>query len=68
MRIDKNIPIPPTPYQDLKKILRELDIGDSFLLPKEVRNSDVPSCAEQVGIKTRQRKSSDGTTRIWRIS
>ncbi len=70
-RVDKGMPISPCGGRPPRYPYREMEVGDSFLIP----NSDlVPSAtqsahthARRVGIKVTVRTVADGV-RVWRIA
>lgn len=65
MKVDKNIPFPTSRYP-----FGDMEVGDSFLLPTEVRRASVHSLAirfgRDKGIKFSIRKTPEGF-RCWRI-
>ena len=75
IQIDKNIPIPPRNRQgrnDDKYPIRDLDVGDSFIMPAKNTNTAsgyVRAAAKRLGDgrKFTVRKTEDGI-RVWRIA
>ena len=65
--IDRNIPLPKKPKFELTAILRQLEVGDSFILPNHIKNTSLPQTAKQIGIAVLQKKQPDGSIRVWRI-
>ena len=72
MRIDKNVPLPPR-YQKVIGTLRELEVGDSFEIPKDYKDSEgyrkkmnsYYVAAGRIGIEITSRVQED-SVRIWR--
>ena len=77
MQIDKNIPIPPAGHSGKRSFypFRELEIGDSFLVPY---NSEKPYATqtrlttraayhERYGFKYTTRRTPEGV-RVWRVA
>ena len=64
MNIEKNIPIKKK--KGITSTLRELGIGDSFILPKDKSRQGLQAQGNQIGIKVLTRKQDDGTIRVWR--
>lgn len=65
--IDHNIPLPNQKRKELTNILRQLEIGDSFILPPHIKTTSLPQTAKQIGINVLQKKQPDGSIRVWRI-
>lgn len=69
--IDKNIPLPPHTGHICKYPFREMEVGDSFFLPREdVGKRGRPLFSkhgQQINIKLTVRKVKDGW-RIWRTA
>lgn len=65
-RIDKNIPLPQKwPFPDMK-------VGDSFLVPDDIRRSTINVAAKRYGDKHKMkftiRLTEDRKLRCWRIA
>ena len=65
MQIEKNIPMPATfPFKDM-------DVGDSFLVPSEIQRATVSNAARRFGnlngMKFTVRLISKNTLRCWRV-
>jgi len=70
MKIDKGIPIPKKGGRcfGITALMRGMEIGDSFELPKSAaRNGGLYAVAGYVGIKI-TRRTENGATRVWRIA
>jgi hypothetical protein len=68
-KIDKDVPLPAGRFSDnLMGIMRLLQVGDSFVVPKERINAIHPNAA-RMGMKFTTRRLDDGSGyRVWRIS
>lgn len=69
-KIDKRVPLPaPRPQRERKYPLREMKVGDSFLIPtpsaKNLAQS-VRNCAKGYGFKVAMRTVAGGV-RFWRV-
>ena len=69
--IETGVPLPPRRVGGLTATLRKLNVNDSFLYPKDLRNSVAPT-AKQLGIKVTTAvvdETVDGkqAVRVWRI-
>jgi hypothetical protein len=66
--IEKGVPVPTR--QDKKKrcvaAMKQLEVGDSFLLPAHWTLSNLYAYAREIGIRIRGAKTEKGF-RIWRI-
>lgn len=70
-KIEKNIPITNIGSYKRKHeyaFLKELEIGDSFLIDGELKDTmRLTSCCRRLGFNTSQRKISSNQYRLWRI-
>jgi hypothetical protein len=64
-KIEKNIPIPRRRGGFLQT-MREMEIGDSVLIPLQVRNS-VSTTAKRLNIELTSKKINDKEVRVWRV-
>ena len=65
--IQKSVPIPsPKKHLGLTKLIREMEHGDSIVIPGD-KISSVHPCAAQAGAKVKTRKNPDGTVLVWRV-
>lgn len=74
MHIEKSVPLPPVingvthgQYIELTKIMKSMNIDDSFLMPVNCR-AGCRSVADRAKIKITVRKQPDGQIRVWRIA
>lgn len=71
-QIERNIPLPKGNFtrsgKDVNKALRELEIGDSVLLPSEDKKFSFHAYAVWAKIKITQRRESDTHVRVWRTA
>lgn len=68
IKIEKGIPIAAHPiWGGQTKLLRSMQVGDSFVVPKTKRNG-IASCAKSAGIKIVTRSISGAEIRIWRTA
>lgn len=67
--IQKGVPVPSSDKKQpgLTKLIREMECGDSIVIPGDKISSAHP-CAAQAKAKVRTQKNPDGTVTIWRIS
>jgi hypothetical protein len=63
-QIDKNIPFPP-PSNSLHQTIRNMQVGDSTIIPKYTRNK-IYTYAKLNGFKMRTRTTEEGI-RMWRV-
>jgi hypothetical protein len=67
MILEKNIPIPPVaPRSNLGKLLRTMEVGDSFLT--SMPGVSLYSLARYHGVKIAIRTNDKGQKRVWRLS
>ena len=65
--IQKSVPIPsPKKHLGLTKLIREMEYGDSIVIPGD-KISSVHPCAAQAGAKVKTRKNPEGTVLVWRV-
>lgn len=66
IKIEKNIPMPNGQHSPYRDVLKQMDVGDSFLLRKQsvqsVRNA---TKGLEIGVATRT--VDDANVRIWRV-
>jgi len=67
IKIEKNVPMENDRAKGVTAILREMEVGDSFVVA-EVKRMGIGTCARQVGIEITTRKQPDGTVRVWRTA
>lgn len=68
IKIESGIQIPTRGNPDgFAAKLRSMKVGDSFLFPKEKRNS-LAARARGAGVKLVTRKDGEGTVRVWRTA
>ena len=62
MKIEQNVPIPPT----IKDILKEMKIGESIVLNRKIQ-TQLSINALYANIKVKSKKIDDDSIRVWRI-
>ena len=67
IQIEKGIPIPNRKRSGLASALREMQVGDLFLIAKDKRQS-IYTTAKQVGVKVMVRVTESGQLRAWRTA
>ena len=67
IKIEKNVPVPPSRKFGMGQIIRELEVGDSFLFTTD-KPQNVSAVFKSVGYKSAMRDQKDGTYRFWRIA
>jgi hypothetical protein len=67
--IEKGVPIPPPAggKTGLRAILEKLEVGDSFLWPKEKRTGLFNYFRMEQGKKFTSRTVSESEVRVWRV-
>lgn len=66
IKIEKNVPLPARNLSTRLEKIREMKVGDSFLIPSTWR-FNVPSLFERVGYKATTRATEKNQHRVWRI-
>lgn len=66
IKIEKGIPIPEVGGPCIKYPFRQMEIGDSFVVPKGVRTSLSGNAIRQ-GIQIKTKSISSTHVRVWRI-
>lgn len=64
-KIDNNIPIPSKPLEGATDFFKTLEVGQSFLVPNDSRNS-MHQIAKRTGIRIRI-KADGEQSRVWRV-
>lgn len=65
IKIESGVPMPSKNTGGMSQTMRQMKVGDSFVLPS-VKRPSVHTCARNAGIKVAMR-TADGITRVWRI-
>jgi hypothetical protein len=71
--IEKGVEMPSLERAGYKYPLRGLEVGDSFVVPKDKlpKSGSISGCltpqSQRLGIKIITRKQPDGSYRVWRI-
>ena len=70
--IESNVPMPNDVGSFRKYPIADMDIGDSFAIPKDLApknpNSSIHHAAKKLGIVCTVRKMPNGDYRVWRTS
>ncbi len=68
IQIESGVPIPEkrAGLWSLADQMREMKVGDSFVMPPDYKSNSANSVGSSIGIKVTTRKLPEGT-RVWRI-
>jgi hypothetical protein len=66
-QIETGVPL-PTGGRPIKYPLRDMQVGDSFLIPAEDHKAkSIYQSAKQAGVRITTRAQPDGSLRVWRL-